>query len=473
MRRCVGLFGIALMAATWRLWIPQSEFPQVPLLGQPWGLPEVTAWSAWPQWLALASMLLGLISLLFADSPPGQSPTGASDATAVTCWQDWIRQDWIRRAAWGLPLGWLLAVITDQHRLQPWAYQFAALTVLFAIARPAAMLTLARLLTIGIYFWSAVSKFDFQFVHTVGADMVTQLARFVGWDLAAATSPTLEHSLAVLPPLVELLVAGLLLAGLLIGFSSHRFASHRFRMGPIGIGQIGVGLAVAMHCVLLLVLGPVGLNHLPAVLLWNLYFIAQVLLLFGPVQSSSPSSWSSLLLPGSRTGFALVLVMLGMPIGERWGYWDHWPAWALYAPHSSRVTMWVSTAAVTRLPASLQRELDANSQASEVDQPGWVRLPLDRWSLGSVGAPIYPQDRFQLGVAIAVAEQAGLDRDLHVELRGPASRFSGARQRQQLGGLPAIRQAAERFYFNASPRRFLNRALGRDSEGRAADSWPR
>lgn len=467
MRRCVGFFGIALMAATWRLWIPQTEFPQVPLLGQPWGLPEVTAWPAWPQWLALASMLLGLISLLFADSPPGQSSADASDSAALTYWRNWVR-----RAAWGLPLGWSLAVITDQHRLQPWAYQFAALTVLFAIARPAAMLTLARLLTSGIYFWSAVSKFDFQFVHTVGADMVTQLARFVGWDLAAATSPTLVHSLAILPPLVELLVAGLLLAGLWLaglwpGFSRHRFSRHRFSMGRIGVGQIGVGLAVAMHSVLLLVLGPVGLNHLPAVLLWNLYFIAQVLLLFWPAQSSAqssaPASWPSLLLPGSRTGSALVLVMLVMPIGERWGYWDHWPAWALYAPHSSRVTMWVSTAAVPRLPASLQRELEANSQASEVDQPGWVRLPLDRWSLGSLGAPIYPQDRFQLGVAIAVAEEAGLDRDLHVELRGPAGRFSGARQRQQLGGLPAVRQAAERFYFNASPRRFLNRAWGRDS----------
>jgi hypothetical protein len=422
-------------------------------------------------------MLLGLISLLFADSPPGQSATEASDAAAVSCWRNWVR-----RAAWGLPFGWLLAVITDQHRLQPWAYQFAALTVLFAIAKPAAMLTLARLLTIGIYFWSAVSKFDFQFVHTVGADIVTQLARFVGWDLAAATSPTLVHSLAMLPPLVELLVAGLLLAGLLPGFASHRFASHHFRIGPIGsgqigVGQIGVGLAVAMHSVLLLVLGPVGLNHLPAVLLWNLYFIAQVLLLFRPAQStpqsSAQSSWSSLLLPGSRTGSALVLVMLVMPIGERWGYWDHWPAWALYAPHSSRAAMWVSTAAVPRLPASLQSELDRNSQAGEVDQPGWVRLPLDRWSLASLGAPIYPQDRFQLGVAIAIAEQAGLDRDLHVELRGPASRFSGERQRQQLGGLPAVRQAAERFYFNASPRRFLSHPWGRDSERRAADSWSR
>ncbi len=447
LRRCVGLFGLALMAATWRLWIPQNEFPQVPLLSQPGGLPAVTDWPAWPQWLALASMLLGLLALLFADSPPGQSSADAPDSSAGIDWRNWTRRNWTRRAAWCLPVGWLLAVITDQHRLQPWAYQFAALTVLFAIARPAAMLSLARLLTIGIYFWSAVSKLDFQFVHTVGADMVTQLARFVGWDLKVTASPTLVHSLAMLPPLVELLLAGLLLAGLLLGFTSRRF-----RVGQIGVGRLGVGLAVAMHSVLLLVLGPLGLDHQPAVLLWNLYFIAQAWLLFWPAQSSwSSESWSSLLLPGNRAGSALVMVMLVMPIGERWGYWDHWPAWALYAPHSSRATMWVSTAAVPRLPASLQRELDADSQSSEVDQPGWLRLPLDRWSLSCLGVPNYPQDRFQLGVAIAVAEQAGLDRELHVELRGPAGRFSGARQRQQLGGLPAVRQAAERFRFNALP----------------------
>ena len=91
--------------------------------------------------------------------------------------------------------------------------------------------------------------------------------------------------------------------------------------------------------------------------------------------------------------------------------------------------------------------------ADAPDQPQrWVRLPIDRWSLATLGVPIYPQDRFQLGVALAIARDARLDRGIRVDLRSTADRYTGAREREVLLGRPALLRAADRFFFSAIPR---------------------
>lgn len=48
-------------------------------------------------------------------------------------------------------------ILIDQHRLQPWAWQLLLMSCVFA-TRSANATRLLMLLTISVYFWSAVSK---------------------------------------------------------------------------------------------------------------------------------------------------------------------------------------------------------------------------------------------------------------------------------------------------------------------------
>lgn len=397
--QCVtGAFGLMLIAVTWRLWTPQDLFPQVPLLRLAAGSPAVF------DYLALLAMIGGLASIV---------SRSRYRSAAVLCWL--------------FPIGFALAVALDQHRLQPWAYQISALAIVFSVSGPSRGLTLIRLLTVGIYGWSAVGKFDFQFVHTVGSQMIEAMTRLVGVP-ADALSPTATRQAAFVLPVGELMVAILLIW-------------RRTR-------RTGVAFAVALHTTLIVVLGPLGLGHQPGVLIWNGFFAIQAVVLFWPTAGTRPNADAPReALRGSAV--ATVAAMLLLPVLERFDRFDHWPSWALYAPHSSRATIYVSPEALASLPPSLVALLeDPDPQRGQ----RWVRLPIDRWSLRTLGVPVYPQDRFQLGVALALARDARLDRQIRVELRSTADRFSGLRETEVLVGRPALQRATRHYFFSATPR---------------------
>jgi hypothetical protein len=426
-RQSVAVAVIALLGATWRLWVPQQTFPQVPLVWISWfGTDQRVI--GWIQYAALASMFLAAVGMAI--------PNG---------WSNGVRPTWLRsilsRAAIGFPLGFLATVLIDQHRLQPWAVQFFALAILFdsyrrkgadSHARSAGPATdglrLARTLVLGIYFWSALGKIDSQFAYTVGSQMVATIAGWFAID-AWTWDRDLLASVAVGLPVYE---------GLTAMFLFWKPAR-----------RIGVAMAVAMHGVLLAALGPWGLGHHSGVLLWNLFCCVQAILLFWPSVPGEALTASTSRLTPRRSHWlprGLIAAMLLLPIGERFGFYDHWLSWALYAPHSSRVTLTIPQGAIGRLPESLRDTMPRNPNSDF-----FVTVPLDRWSLETLGVPIYPQSRFELGVAIAVVRRAGLDRDARLDVRGPSSRWSGLRETVTLNGLREMKMAGDRYLLNTRP----------------------
>ena len=85
------------------------------------------------------------------------------------------------------------------------------------------------------------------------------------------------------------------------------------------------------------------------------------------------------------------------------------------------------------------------------NRPGG-KLRIDRWSLEALGAPVYPQDRFQVGVALALAEKYNLGQDIRVEIDSPANRWTGNRSTKVYQGAGAIRELAGQYRLNAFPR---------------------
>ena len=150
-----------------------------------------------------------------------------------------------------------ILVVTNQHRFQPWLYQLSIFAAIFAVPGTDLQRSLLRALVASIYLYSAVSKLDFEFLHTVGPEFVDTAANLLG--LPDRLTPRLRNSFAWLIPVSELLIG--------LGICLNRWRR------PAGI------LACVMHVGLLVLLSPWGLDHSWGVLLWNVHFLGVALML--------------------------------------------------------------------------------------------------------------------------------------------------------------------------------------------------
>jgi hypothetical protein len=427
LRRTTVLAVAALLIATWKLWTPQTDYPQVPFFA--WGLfvPR------WADWVGAGGMLASL--LLAAIGREG------SRLARVGLW------GFAASAAW--------MVLLDQHRAQPWLVQLAPTALVLAALGPRAGRTWLRALVIGIYFHSAVSKLDYSFCHGLGPRFWQELLDLVRIQVPAADL----CGASLLFPAGELLIA----LGLCIPRPAWRTTS--------------LAGAVLMHLAMLVILGPWGLGHRPGVLLWNVSFLVLDVLLFAPWRNepapltsegarcaplppTSPSRRDEggktlrqparlAIIPGLLARGTILAAVL-LPFAEPWGWWDHWPSWGLYSTRGERIAVALHESARKQVEPTLGAFLETDAAAGDE----WLRLRLDRWSLTTLAAPVYPQNRFQLGVVLGTAQRFQLrDDQVWVTIAGPANRWTGVRRLDERHGLQQVREPASRFWLNMQPRR--------------------
>jgi hypothetical protein len=423
---------LMLMLATWKLWWPsiEVEFPLVPLWPPLAGLPS------WVTQLLTTVCLLGLCGLGVAAILPGKEQ------------RRWRGS--VLRLCSGLVLGsGLLLVGMNQHRFQPWFYQLLVFCSLWGIAGEGVFVRLSsssyrlfawfQAIIISVYFHSSLGKLDFQFLHTVGQQFLGAIFAIVGADISVIDW-SVRLLLAAAFPLGEWILA--------VGLLACWWWRSRW--------LFGCGMAaVVFHLALAWILG-YQLQHSLGVVLWNVQFVGLAVILFmhrsqavqRATQSASVASMPTESLPPPvarrplrerwqlRLAAVVSLAVICLPLGERWGYWDHWPSWALYAPHSSRVELMVAPQAVKKLPASLRGLMVEEEMAA--DEMGWQRVPLPRWSLEQLAAPIYPQARFQMQVARDLARRIDSPFQVQVIVLGPAGRIHGRRTEKLLRGTDEI-----------------------------------
>jgi hypothetical protein len=130
------------------------------------------------------------------------------------------------------------------------------------------------------------------------------------------------------------------------------------------------------------------------------------------------------------------------------GWFDLWPSWGLYAPSAERVHLLVHRNERNSLPEELQRYV---GEADSAEEP-WLRYRLDRWALDATGAPIYPQNRVQLGIARAVIDQFGLVERSRVIRFSLADRLTGERSFEIAAGPAELEATAAEYWLNSLPR---------------------
>lgn len=404
--RVWAVLAIALLAATWKLWTPQSCFPQIPFFEFLINVP------GWTDWIALTIAGLSLLACLLLKPLPLQ-PIG-TPAQPRSQRVDWFR---IAHLALAVALGFLVSL--DQNRLQPWAYHFVIIGLIAGLASSVKAASLIRWLAISIYIYSAISKFDYQFVHTVGDQMISTVLGFVGCE-TTNWSPELKTRLVLLLPTGELLVG--------IGLVIPRFL------------KLATVAAIGLHVSLLIILGPWGLDHRPGVLIWNVFFIFQAAILFWPgaqaaTQTKDPTIKSdreaTLPNPVGRQNFLATLIavfVLIFPLTQWIGICDHWPGWQVYSPSSSRAQL-------------------LNDRS------------VSQWSIEELGVPVYPQARLQLAIALAAIEKKSNDPQrgdrgrFQVELRHQSNRFTGEREDEILTGPDQFKMKASKYWLNTKARK--------------------
>ncbi|QEG23630.1 hypothetical protein [Mariniblastus fucicola] len=339
-------FVAVLLAFSWKLWLPGfSDFPRVPIFDVHDG-----AWLSLLQYFGTTVLVVGLVGL----------------ASGV------IKFRW---AAVCVSAAFSILFCCNQHCLQPWAWQaFIIATLLASMPIDEARRWAARLL-ISIYLFSAIGKFDYQFVHTTGQEFLDVI---LGWTASVvrvdSLSDALRAKLVLLFPVGELLIA----VGLI--FQPTR--------------KLAAWLAIVLHVLLMLVLSPVGLSHRWPVVIWNGMSILLVYWLFLSNAQSTDATGrrqaNERVGTVQRLGVVFSMVVLFGPLLRPVQYWDHWLAWGLYSPSNSRVELLVSDVARDRIDVLLQPYFVESQK-----MPGSSRFAMDRWSLDELGVPIYPQARFQ------------------------------------------------------------------------------
>jgi len=429
---------LTLLRATWPLWGGTADFPRVPM------------WHGFDVGGFLQRLLLALLPVMLLPLLVGLWPW-PSRLQTVLAERRLTRWSWM-----AVLLTLSVLVLQDQNRLQPWVWH-AVLVSAYSIGTCHDRRRWCHgimLLTVTIYGWSAVSKLDVSFETTYGQQLVEAL---LGPDRVMSFRLLKPHDrafVARLLPLGELLAAGLLL----VPFTR----------------RAGCVLAIGMHMGLMLAVGPWGLNHRAGVFLWNVYFMGQHIWLWfalGRTQRSSFRHWlhwigervrersfagsccvvarstGKQLCPRNTSDGVLWFALL-FPALRTLELCDNWPAWAVYASDVELVTVYVRDDVLERLP--LRARSFAETSAVKT---GWTAIRIERWSLAECHAPIYPQARYSISIALALTEAARLEEgDLVVLIRSRPDSQTGLRSEIRLRGSSELRQFAGRFWLNVLAR---------------------
>ena len=378
-----------MLAFSWSLWAEGGEIPRVPFLP---GVPRPSVPLSWALFvlLLLATMATGLSRR----------------------WRRWFALSFVLLA---------FAILQDQHRFQPWTYQYAVTLGLLALIPGKPGRKYVRWWFIALYVHSGLSKLDRSFCDELGPAFIDAGLRVLG--LTATSIPESFRLPAILAmPSTEILI------GLALAFRLTRSS-----------GRVG---AVLLHGSLIAILGPLGLGHSTLVLCWNLAIMVEVWVAFGHEPREMPPTPGGGLrsIPGITIFWALCL----LPFGERWEWFDVWPSHALYASHVGRVAVFVKVSELAGLPPRAM----LRSRGLDADE---VELDLTGWSREVRGTPIYPQVRACLGLAEGLAARYGVARISRVVVYGPAGRWTGRRSREEVVGFDVLHRRADRFFLNGHP----------------------
>jgi hypothetical protein len=251
--------------------------------------------------------------------------------------------------------------LLDVVRWQPWEYQYLFITTIFLMSGPNSRSFYSGmvLITVSVYIFSGLHKLNGGFLYTIWESMILKgffnisTRHILDWKL---------HYTGLLLPVVEAA------AGLGLLFTKSRKAA--------------AVLLMVMHMLLLILLGPWGLDYNIIVWPWNVAMIIILYLLF--FKNTISLSFATVF---SRQ-HAIVLLFWGvLPIFSFTGHWDSHFSSSLYPGDTKNLAICISNKV---LVPGLSQYFTRNDRHSICD--GGNTLSLQKWAFSELNLPPYPEE---------------------------------------------------------------------------------
>lgn len=315
-------------------------------------------------------------------------------------------------------------IICSMHRLQAWHWLLIqCLLVISTLRKSSDQKYVLQKIPGIIYLCSALSRFSPEIDQSMTGQVVSAILKSANLRMAAENSDLIFR-------LAWTFAIGELLVGVLL-------------MIP-RVQRSAAFAAMILHGILLVGLGPLGLNHHAGVLIWNLCFLCLLPVLYNlfdragipPAEVPLPTDVQQTSDHHRRRGLAIVLFLF--PLSSLFGLADNWPGWQLYSSRPEVWAMYVKQESVPLLPKTVQPFVGPPRPLDD-----WCPVRLDRWVLNQTGAPIYPEDRYQSALIRAITSEFQTDADLRVEISEPSIFPWWNRQYRIIEGRTALANSLE------------------------------
>lgn len=317
----ISLALLCQIAISYPLWLTSfRDFPLLPLFE--W-LP--LSLNHWGNYISLALLVGLLISVLFKKSHPLLRPA--------------------------LLFTLLFFFLQDELRLQAWSYQyFLMLGVITFSPSKSITITSLQFILIGTYWWSGLQKFNIHFV--------TNVYPWLCHAFEATAFLAKYKSLGYGIPIFETVLG--------LGLALPR------------LRKIAAYGAILFHCLILMMLSPLGHDWNQVVIPWN---IAMIIFLYVLFIYKAPTVEFKLFIKNT-IGYVLIFLVGIAPLFNFFGYWKAQLSFTMYSGVSSEIVLYYNPDnKAPCIPQAIQQKVG--------DFASYKALYLDQWAVSTLKVPVY------------------------------------------------------------------------------------
>ena len=324
------LFLLIAKILSWKLWLANRTLPTVPIFDFLYAVPN----------------FIHLILLL----------------TSIFCLVVFIVKPTVNKALAIFLLVEVASCLLDQNRWQPWEYQYVFMFFILWVNRKNEQAALLLLLIVfsSTYFYSGLQKFNPHFLKIVWKRTILEAFLHLPNNI---TQQAITIRLGYIVPATEIALGICLLI-------------RRTR-------KIAMAFLIVMHLVVLIIIGPWGINYNLIVWPWNLAMAVFFVIIWN--KEIDMAQVKLLLKP--NINWITIIAWVCLPLLNFIGYWDYFFSSSLYA---GRIDM--CNIEITKPPQNFELNKyykpKENSDTSNIET-----IVVQTWAMGEFNTPSCPQAR--------------------------------------------------------------------------------
>lgn len=269
----------------------------------------------------------------------------------------------------------IASCILDQNRWQPWEYQYVCFLLIFILNQKniPAIASLVLIILSSTYFYSGLSKLNSQFIPRIWEWFLT--SGILKLEKASGNYSIIK-AVGYTVPFIEII------AGIALLFNNHR--------------KWACLVLIVMHVIILIILGPAGLNFNKVVWPWNTAMICYLVIF-------SNRFHYNFFLPTDiiKQNWVIIICWVILPAFSFINYWDNYLSSNLYSGRTKNALLCMRTK-----DGVFPKEL-INLTARDPGNfcPGGKIISLTNWSMNEVKVPCYPEKRIFFGIEKILKER--------------------------------------------------------------------